>query len=90
MKKLNPYVANIVGEYQCDFRKGKSTIDNTHTILHIVEKHYEYNNDLHLVFIDFKQVYNSINRQELWKTIKLIIILQYYNIGLLLLIILQK
>jgi len=54
MERLNPYVTDIIGDYQCGFSKGKSTIDYIHTIRQIVEKHYEYNKDLHLVFVDFK------------------------------------
>lgn len=36
----------------------------------MAEKYYEYNKDLHLVFVDFKQAYNSISRKELWKTME--------------------
>lgn len=39
-----------------------------HTIKQVAEKHYEYNKDLLLVFVDFKQAYDSIGRKELWKT----------------------
>lgn len=62
MERLYPYVANVVGEYRCGFRKGKSTIDHIHTSRQIAEKHYEYINDSHLIFVDFKQAYDSINR----------------------------
>jgi len=32
-----------------------------------MEKHYEINKDLYMVFIDYKQAYDSIHREELWK-----------------------
>jgi len=31
-----------------------------------MEKYYEYNNELHMIFVDFKQAYDSINRDQLW------------------------
>lgn len=48
-----------------------------HTIRQVAEKH-EYNKDLHLVFVDFKQTYNLISRKELWKTMKIFGIPQKY------------
>lgn len=51
-------------EYQCGFKKGKSTIDHIHTIGQIVEKYYEYNRDFHKVFIDFKEAYDSTRIME--------------------------
>jgi len=32
-----------------------------------MEKHYEFNKDLYMVFIDYTQAYDSIHREELWK-----------------------
>lgn len=31
-----------------------------------MEKNYEYNQDLFMLFIDYKQAYDSIVREELW------------------------
>lgn len=36
----------------------------------MAEKLYEYNTDLHLVFVDFKQAYDSTSMKELWKTLE--------------------
>lgn len=38
-----------------------------------MEKYWEYNKTLHLVFIDFKQVYNSMIRIELWNVMAVLI-----------------
>jgi len=35
-----------------------------------MEKRYKFTIDLHMVFIDYKQAYNSINREWLWKILK--------------------
>lgn len=31
-----------------------------------MEKCYELNKDLHILFVDFKQTYDSIGREQLW------------------------
>jgi len=31
-----------------------------------MEKYYEYDKDLYMIFIDFKQTYDSINRNQQW------------------------
>jgi 7-cyano-7-deazaguanine synthase in queuosine biosynthesis len=35
-----------------------------------MEKHYEYAKDLHMVFVDYKQAYDSVNREKLWEVLK--------------------
>jgi sorting nexin-29 len=35
-----------------------------------MEKYYEYDKDLYMIFIDFKQAYDSINRNQLWITLE--------------------
>jgi sorting nexin-29 len=54
LKRLEMYTVDIVGEYQCGFKKGKSTTDLIHTLSQLMEKYYEYNKDLHKLFVNFK------------------------------------
>jgi hypothetical protein len=58
---------NIVGDYQCGFRERRSTIDQIFSLRTILEKNYEFSIDLHILFIDFKQAYNSIYRNKLYE-----------------------
>ena len=57
---------DVVGEYQGGFRGGRSTIDQLFVVRQTMEKFYEYNVDLHQIFVDFKMAYDSINRNRLY------------------------
>ena len=64
-KYLEVYSEKILGDYQCGFRKARSTTDHLFQLRQILEKTYEYDVVLHQLFIDFKQAYDSINRNQL-------------------------
>jgi len=86
LNRIEKYASEMIGEYQCGFRKGKSTSDHIFTTRQIMEKYYEYDKDLYMIFIDFKQAYDSINRNQLWIALedfgfpsKLIRLIRNYN-----------
>ena len=54
-----PYVEEILGEYQHGFRKGWLTTDTLFMLRCSLEKFYESNLDLHLLFIDIKHAYDQ-------------------------------
>lgn len=62
---LRKYTENIIGQYQCGFRKNKSTTDALHIITQILEKSYEFNIHIHILFIDFRRAFDSVNREKL-------------------------
>ncbi|KAL4083661.1 hypothetical protein QTP88_028977 [Uroleucon formosanum] len=43
--------------------------DQIFILRQVMEKHYEFDKDLYMVFVDYKQAYDSINREELWNTL---------------------
>jgi len=59
-KMLSPYAEQIIGDYQCGFRRDRSTKDQMFALTSILGKCYAYNITLHQLFIDFKQAYDSI------------------------------
>lgn len=65
LSRLEKYATDIIGEYQSRFVRGKSTTKNIFTIRQIMGKYYKYNTELYMIFFDFKQVYDSINRDQL-------------------------
>ncbi|KAJ4447210.1 hypothetical protein ANN_09212 [Periplaneta americana] len=64
--RLRPHVEKQLGDYQSGFRHGKSTTNHIFTLRQILEKMREFNVTTHLLFIDFKCAYDSINRKKLY------------------------
>jgi len=65
--RLIAYVKEIIGDHQCDFRRNRSTINHIFCIRQILEKKWEYNEEVHQLFIDFKKSYDSVRREVLYK-----------------------
>jgi hypothetical protein len=63
LKNIALYTEDIMGRYQCGFVKGKSIVDHIFTLR--IEKYYEFDKDLYMVFVDYKQAYDSVNKKEL-------------------------
>ena len=63
---IEAHVEEILGEYQCGFQKGRSTIDQIFCLRMILERACEYKVDIHQLYIDYKQAYDTINR--VWNT----------------------
>jgi hypothetical protein len=65
LSRLIPYADEIIGDHQCGFRRNRSTADQILYIRQIVEKNWEYNGTVQLLFIDFKKAYDSVRREAL-------------------------
>ena len=65
--RLKPHANQIIGQYQCGFREGVSTIDQIQTLRQILEKTMEFQTETHHLFIDFKTVHDKVNRNQLYK-----------------------
>ena len=66
LKRISPYAEDNIGDYQCGFRSNRSTVDQIFTIRQLLEKSWEFNKDVHQLFIDFKQAYDTIIRENIW------------------------
>ena len=69
---LVKYSEMTLGEYQSGFRPSRSTVDQIHVVRQILEKCYEYGIELHNIFIDFRQVFDKVNRQKLYESLKVL------------------
>ena len=50
----------------CVFRRNRSTIDHIFCIRQILEKKWEYNEEVQQLFTDFKKAYDSVRREVLY------------------------
>ena len=55
LSRMTPYANEIIGEYQCGFRRNRSTVDHIFSIRQMLEKKWEYNKDVCQLFIDFEK-----------------------------------
>jgi hypothetical protein len=69
-ERLKNITENVLGKYQCGFRKNRSTSDHIFIIRQMMEKHYEHNQDLHMLFVDFKQAFDSIDRYKMYQVME--------------------
>lgn len=69
-ERLQRCAEEIIGEYQCGFRRKRSTVDQLFAIRQMMERFYEHDTDLHFLFVDFKQAFDNVNRQELYRVMR--------------------
>ena len=67
--RLSKIIEPEIGNYQMGFRPNRSTIDNIFIVWQIYEKCHEYNIDLHNIFIDFSQAFDTVNRDVLYNSL---------------------
>jgi len=67
LSRLISYAKEIIGDYQCGFRRNISPTDHIFCIHQVLEKKWEYNEEVYQLFIDFKKAYDSVRREILYK-----------------------
>lgn len=73
LSRIRTKSEQIIGNYQGGFRPRRSTIDQIFILRHIFQKTWEFDKEMHVLFIDVKKAYESIHRKSL------INILREYN-----------
>jgi hypothetical protein len=66
---LKEYSEEILGEYQCGIRPQRRTMDQIFVVRQILENFYAHDIDFHLLFIDFRKAFDSINQKKLLETL---------------------
>jgi len=57
-------VGSKLSEAQAGFRPNRSTLDNIFIVRQTFKKYHEYKIDLHNIFVDYLQAFDSINRNQ--------------------------
>jgi hypothetical protein len=60
------FAENMIGNYQCGFRKNISTTNQIFTLRQMLEKTKEFGIETHHLFIDFKSAYDPVRREQLY------------------------
>ena len=63
--RLSRIVETKLSDAQSGFRPNRSTVDNIFTVRQTFEKCYEYSIDLHNMFVDYTQAFDSVNRYKI-------------------------
>ena len=86
---LEHIVDLVLPEYQCGFRRGRSTIDVIFVARQLQEKYREQHQDLYLAFVDLTKAFDTVNRDLLWNILRkfgcpptFIAILQQFHTGM--------
>jgi sorting nexin-29 len=66
-KRLVPHTEETLGAYQHHFRSGRITTDNRFQSKLVLEKNDEFGLDVYLLFIDFKQAYDTVDGEYLYQ-----------------------
>jgi len=73
--RLSKIVDSKLSEAQAEFRPNRSTLDNIFIIRQTFKKCHEYNIDLHNIYVNYLQAFDSINRNKVIES------LNEYNIS---------
>jgi len=70
LDRIKPIAEEILGDYQGGFRPNRSTTDQIFSLRQIIEKSWEFNKSICILFVDFKKAYDSVHRHSLINILK--------------------
>ncbi|KAL4082900.1 hypothetical protein QTP88_029554 [Uroleucon formosanum] len=70
LDRIKPWAEEIIGDYQTSYRQNRSMIDQIFILRQVLQKTWEYDKSVHMVFIDYKKAYDSIHRASLIKILE--------------------
>ncbi|KAE8737278.1 hypothetical protein FOCC_FOCC017260, partial [Frankliniella occidentalis] len=83
LRRLEFYAEAATSEYQAGFRKNRSTTDHIYALRVLLARRKEFQQETHMLFVDFAKAYDSVDREVLWRRLaeldipqKLIIMMQ--------------
>jgi len=70
LTRIKEKAEQTIGEYQGGFRPGKSMTDQIFIIRKLYQKTWEFDREIHTLFVDFKKAYDSIHGESLINILK--------------------
>jgi hypothetical protein len=61
--RISPFAENIIGNYQCGFRKNRSMTNQIFTLRQVMEKTKEFGIETRHLFVDFKSAYDTVKER---------------------------
>ena len=71
LNRLKFISEEVLPESQSGFRAGRSTSDMIFTLRQLQEKAAEQHQPLHVVFVDFRKAFDTVDRTTLWKFLEI-------------------
>ena len=68
--RLQRIAEEILPESQCGFRKGRECMDMIFVARQLVEKSFEHQQSIFILFVDLRKAYDSIPRDALWQVLE--------------------
>ena len=69
-KKCREIVKSKLEDGQCNFRPGRSTMDQIFTLRQIFEKSWEFAKDVFACFVDLEKAYVRVPRDKPWRVLQ--------------------
>ena len=65
LNRLKPQAEKIIAKEKAGFRPGRSTTEQTFNLRILCEKYLQHQQDLYLVFVDFKKAFGRVRHAAL-------------------------
>ena len=69
LRRCQKLAEHVLSEEQTGFRRGRGTTDAIFTLRIALEKRWEFNQPVHLAFIDLEKAYDRVPRDVLWQVL---------------------
>jgi hypothetical protein len=69
LNRIATFAESVLSESQNGFRKGRSCVDAIFSLRRLSELSVEYQQQLHVAFVDFTKAYDSVVRERLWSVL---------------------
>ncbi|GFR90787.1 reverse transcriptase-like protein [Elysia marginata] len=69
-RRIRAKTEHLLSNSQFGFRKGRGCTDAIFALRQLCEKTIEYDNELHLIFVDLEKAFDQVDRNKLWKVLE--------------------